>query len=96
VAATPDWAGARIPLNAVAPGSVATQMIAHRSPEEQEANLVRRPMPLGGTARPEEVAVVIAWFLSQENTKVTGQTLIVDGGGELLMRGNDLSGVPHA
>jgi hypothetical protein len=33
---------------------------------------------------------VISWFLSPENTKVTGQLLFVDGGGEVLMRGEDI------
>jgi NAD(P)-dependent dehydrogenase (short-subunit alcohol dehydrogenase family) len=84
------WAGVGIPLNAVAPGSVRTAMTAHRSPEEQARVLKERPMPLGGTADPEEVAPVIAWFLRPENTKVTGQLLFVDGGGEILMRGEDV------
>lgn len=89
-AVAPEWAGAHIPLNAVAPGSVATAMIAHRSPEEQALLLERRPMPLGGVAEAKEVATVIGWFLSVENTKVTGQMLFVDGGGEVLMQGEDL------
>jgi NAD(P)-dependent dehydrogenase (short-subunit alcohol dehydrogenase family) len=85
-----DWAGSGIPLNAVAPGSVRTAMTAHRSAEEQGRLLQERPMPLGGQARPEEVAPVIGWFLHPENTKVSGQVLFVDGAGEALMRVEDI------
>jgi NAD(P)-dependent dehydrogenase (short-subunit alcohol dehydrogenase family) len=90
VAASSEWAGAGIPLNAVAPGSVSTPMIAHRTAEEQQRRLLERPMPLGGVAEAHEVATVIRWFLEPTNTKVTGQVLFVDGGGELLMRGDDI------
>jgi hypothetical protein len=65
-------------------------MTAHRSAEEQGRLLQERPMPLGGQARPEEVAPVIGWFLHPENTKVGGQVLFVDGAGEALMRTEDI------
>lgn len=90
VAPTAEWAGAGIPLNAVGPGAVATPMIAHRSAEEQAKLLEGRPMPLGGIAEAAEVAEVITWFLAEGNTKVTGQLVFVDGGGETLMRGDDI------
>jgi NAD(P)-dependent dehydrogenase (short-subunit alcohol dehydrogenase family) len=85
-----EWAGAGIPVNAVAPGSVLTAMTAHRSAEQRARLLEERPMPLGGVARPDEVAPVIGWFLHPENTKVSGQMLFVDGGGEALMRVEDV------
>lgn len=88
-APTAVWAGAGIPLNAVAPGTVATPMIAHRTPEEQAALSAGRPMPLGGLAEAAEVAAAIGWFLREDNTKVTGQILFVDGGGEALLRGDE-------
>ena len=91
-APSPEWAGAGVPLNAVGPGAVATPMIAHRSAEEQARLLEGRPMPLGGVAQAEEVAAAIGWFASVENSKVTGQVLFADGGGECLMRGDDIWG----
>ncbi len=36
--------------------------------------------PLGRIGEPDEVANAIRWFLSPENTRVTGQMLAVDGG----------------
>jgi NAD(P)-dependent dehydrogenase (short-subunit alcohol dehydrogenase family) len=89
-AVSADWAGAGIPLNAVGPGSVRTAMTSHRTPAQQAEVLDRYPMPLGGMADAGEVAPVISWFLSPDNTKVTGQLLFVDGGGEVLMRGEDI------
>jgi len=90
-APTKLWAGAGIPLNGVAPGSVATPMtVAHRTPEERERTIRERPMPLGGQAVASDIAPAIGFFLSPENTKATGQVLMVDGGGEALMRGEDI------
>jgi NAD(P)-dependent dehydrogenase (short-subunit alcohol dehydrogenase family) len=91
-AVAPEWAGAGISLNAVGPGSVSTPMISHRTADEQAEVLRRNPMPLGGTAAAEEVAPVIGWLLSPENTKITGQLLFIDGGGEVLLRGEDIWG----
>ncbi|MBU4335264.1 MAG: SDR family NAD(P)-dependent oxidoreductase, partial [Actinobacteria bacterium] len=49
-AATADWAGASIPLNAVAPGIIATPMTADlMATDEARAALLRQvPMPLNG------------------------------------------------
>lgn len=91
VAPTADWAGAGIALNAVAPGWVRTPLTAReRTPEEVARVMAARPMPLGGRAEPEDVVPVIAFFLSTANTRVTGQTVVVDGGGETLMCREDL------
>lgn len=91
VAPTLAWAGAGIPLNAVAPGWVNTAMTEReRSPEEVARIMAERPMPLGGQAEPADVAPVIAFFLSPGNTRTTGQTLVVDGGGEPLMCREDI------
>lgn len=91
-----QWAGAGIPLNAIAPGGVRTAMIAHRTPAEHAQMLRRYPMPLGGQASSDELATTIAWFLAPENTKVAGQLLFVDGGGETLLHGDDIwPSVPH-
>ncbi|GAA1958577.1 SDR family oxidoreductase [Nocardioides panacihumi] len=91
MAPTAAWAGAGIPLNAVAPGWVNTPMTARaRTTEEVARVMAARPMPLGGRAEPEDVAPVIDFFLSPANTRITGQTLIVDGGGETLMCREDI------
>lgn len=91
VAPTDGWAGAGISLNAVAPGWVNTPMTAgDRTPEEVAAVMAARPMPLGGRAEAADVVPVIGFLLSAANTRVTGQTVIVDGGGETLMCREDI------
>ena len=89
VAIKPDWAGARIPLNAVAPGFIDTPAAAYilSNPERSEA--MRQMVPMRGAypARPEEMAAILAWCVSAENSLMTGQILFVDGGAEPLLRG---------
>lgn len=91
-AATPRWAGCGIPLNAVGPGIVRTPMVAEMiATEEGRAGLAAVvPMPLNGYLEPEQVAVLLAWLVSEENTHVCGQTVYVDGGSDVVLRGDDV------
>jgi len=85
-----NWAGAGIALNVVAPGLVLTPMTEQliNSPDSQ-ALLALTPMPLNGIATADDVARVLVWFASAENTHVTGQVIFVDGGSEVSRRGID-------
>jgi NAD(P)-dependent dehydrogenase (short-subunit alcohol dehydrogenase family) len=74
-----------IRVNAVAPGSVATEryeqyLSQHHEVEEQ----MRQLHPIGRVARPEEVAAVIVNLLSDEASFVSGATVPVDGGRTVL------------
>lgn len=67
-----------ITANAVAPGAVQTAMTAHFSPEEWQQ--YRAQIPLGRTGRPEEIAAVVDFLVSDRASYVTGATIDINGG----------------
>jgi 3-oxoacyl-[acyl-carrier protein] reductase len=67
-----------ITVNCVAPGTIATDMLAQVPPKVVEKFLAR--IPLGRLGRPEEVAAVHAFLASDDGSFITGQTIICDGG----------------
>jgi len=77
-----EWAKDGIRVNALTPGSVATDMILPTDPEKRasfeedmaEQNLMKR------LAEPREFARAIRFLASPAASYMTGQTLIVDGG----------------
>lgn len=91
-AATAEWAGAGIALNAVAPGVVLTPMTAPLLDDPTWRGIVDEavPMPLGGYAQPEEIAAVLDFLTSVDNAKMTGQVIFVDGGADATLRYDDI------
>ena len=95
-APTQLWAGARIPLNAVAPGVIVTPMggeyISTPQGRAVMAELVPMPLrgPLDGYGSPEQVAALLVWLASVENSLVTGQLIAIDGGADTVTRGDDI------
>ncbi|WP_189087195.1 SDR family oxidoreductase, partial [Promicromonospora citrea] len=89
-ATSPRWAGAGIPLNAVAPGVVETPMVAGMiGTEIQRAAMAATvPMPLNGFMRPEVPAHLLTWLVGEKNTHLCGQVVFVDGGADALIRGD--------
>jgi len=71
-----------INVNAVAPGTTDTAMIAGLSAEDR-ASLAAR-IPLGRFGRPEDVANAVCFLASEDAAFITGATLDVNGG--MLMR----------
>lgn len=67
-----------IRVNALAPGRIATPMVAGVAPELNEAEV--RRTPLGRLGEPAEVADTALWLTSSESSFVTGQTIDVAGG----------------
>jgi NAD(P)-dependent dehydrogenase (short-subunit alcohol dehydrogenase family) len=73
-----EYANDNIRVNAVCPGTIATDIQANLTPEEIESkagsNLIKR---LG---RPEEVASLTAYLSSDEASFITGCSYLIDGG----------------
>ncbi|MDR2010687.1 MAG: 3-oxoacyl-ACP reductase FabG [Bacteroidales bacterium] len=67
-----------ITVNAVAPGFIATEMVA-AMPENVIENM-KSKVPLGRLGKPEEIANVYAFLSSEEASYINGHTLSVDGG----------------
>ena len=70
-----------IRVNAVAPGVVDTDMLHYMSEERQKVMLSLQL--LGRIGQPAEIARAVSFLAARENTYITGQVLIVDGGRSL-------------
>lgn len=67
-----------ITVNVVAPGFVETDMTAELDESYQEQ--IRKNIPLGRYASPEEIARVVRFLASEDAAYITGAVIPVDGG----------------
>ncbi len=74
-----DLAPDGILVNSVSPGFTLTEMTARTlsSPEMEELS---QKIPMGRFAQPEEVSGLVYFLCGYENTYITGQNLVIDGG----------------
>lgn len=87
----PEWAGAGITLNVVAPGVTHTPMTAvdFAQPGGQERLLKAAPSPMNRVADAAEVADLICFFVEGRGRYITGQVIFVDGGLDARRRPDD-------
>jgi NAD(P)-dependent dehydrogenase (short-subunit alcohol dehydrogenase family) len=86
-AVTPEWIGAGIRLNAVAPGVTDTNMtrpLLELEGVKEAMNAI--PLPIGRWAQPDEIAAVIEFLLGPDAGYIVGQTIFVDGGTDALLQ----------
>ncbi len=76
-----ELAAAKIRVNAIGPGYIATNMtqMIELLPEDRRADLAQR-IPMGRVGRPEEVAAVVSFLASDDASYMTGTILHPDGG----------------
>jgi glucose 1-dehydrogenase len=80
-----DFAKQNIRVNTVLPGAVQTPMLESSiknldTPRDQIMQSWNEAQPIGRVGTPDEIAAVILFAASQENSFMTGATLVSDGG----------------
>jgi NAD(P)-dependent dehydrogenase (short-subunit alcohol dehydrogenase family) len=76
-----EYSERNIRVNAVAPGGMQTPMLHVPLPDDASPALlgrIRRSML--GVAEPDDVANMVRFLLSEEAARITGATMVVDGG----------------
>ena len=71
-----------ITVNAVAPGSIDTDMPKNMSAEQRLS--LERSIPVGRLGRPDEVAAAVRYLASKQAAYITGTTIHVNGGSLML------------
>jgi NAD(P)-dependent dehydrogenase (short-subunit alcohol dehydrogenase family) len=88
---SPEWAGEGVPLNGVGPTVIDTPMVAPflATPEgrKQMRELVPLPLHPGKWGKPDEVAKLLDFLVSADNSLCTGQVIFADGGYDVVLRG---------
>lgn len=75
---TAEYASYNILANTLSPGFIGTQLTyKNNSPSELEK--IQQSIPLGRLGAPEEIAK-LAYFLTIDNSYISGQNIVVDGG----------------
>lgn len=64
----------------VGPGAVATPINAGTLADPAKKAALTQAIPIGHVAEPDEIARLVAWLASDQNTYVTATTFFMDGG----------------
>ena len=75
-----QYAKEGIRVNSVHPGPIDTDMAGDRMNDAALQQEAEQRVPLGRTARPEEVAYGVLFLASDESSFMTGSELVIDGG----------------
>lgn len=86
-AVRPEWAGAGIRLNALAPGAVLTPLLQRQLSDPAEAKAVESfPVPIGDYGDPAQVAEWVEFMLSDAADFLVGSIVFLDGGSDAYLR----------
>lgn len=88
-ATTPDWAGAGIRLNVLAPGAVLTPLLEEQLASSDGGRVRAFPIPIGQFGAPERIAAWAVFMLSPAADDLVGAFIVVDGGSDALFRARD-------
>ncbi|KKU90622.1 MAG: Short-chain dehydrogenase/reductase SDR [Microgenomates group bacterium GW2011_GWA1_48_10] len=65
-------------VNAICPGFVDTDLTRRNTPEKNSE--LEKLVPLGRFADAKEIAELVAFLVSEKNTYITGEAIVIDGG----------------
>ncbi|MET9214483.1 MULTISPECIES: SDR family oxidoreductase [unclassified Nocardia] len=83
----PEWAGAGIRLNAIAPGGIHTPMLERQLASPEEAKLLAAfPVPIGGFGDAAHIGDWVVFMLSDAADFLVGSVVFVDGGSDAYFR----------
>lgn len=74
-----EWASEGILVNTLAPGFTRTELTMKNNTIE-DLDKITAMIPLNRLAEPEEIAKAAFFLGSEQNSYITGQTIIIDGG----------------
>jgi len=66
-------------VNAVAPGFIATDL-TYQNNSPAQIEVLKQAVPMGRLGEPAEVAKLVVFLCSEDNSFMTGQTIALDGG----------------
>jgi len=67
-------------VNAIGPGSIATDMVKTLTVDDAVRRTIMSRTPMGRLGEPSEIAAVAAFLASDEASYITGETINADGG----------------
>lgn len=81
VSAARELARVGLRVNAVAPGTIDTDLSRRLAVDETALDrMAASRIPMGRLGAPRDIGAAVAWISSEEASYVTGHTLVVDGG----------------
>lgn len=81
-----EWGPYNVTVNAIAPGSVLTELSAPVLKDAERKERIIEAVPLQRLAEPREIGLMAVYLASDAAAYVTGQTFLIDGG--QVTRGN--------
>jgi NAD(P)-dependent dehydrogenase (short-subunit alcohol dehydrogenase family) len=69
-----------IRVNAIGPGSIATDILASVNSDPAAKNRLLSRTPLGRIGEPSEIAAIAVFLASDDASYITGETIYADGG----------------
>ncbi|MER5705192.1 SDR family oxidoreductase [Micromonospora sp. NPDC002296] len=88
-AISPQWAGAGIRVNVLAPGIIATPLLDEQIARGEKESVEQLAVPIGGRGKPADVGEWVAFMLSPAADFLCGSVIFLDGGSDAYFRTDD-------